>query len=634
MNLLIGQSEAKLEEVGPVHRARSADVVAAQEEARSVKNRVEALYGKQGRGRQFSSKVERDAFLQVQIDSLTGVIAGKQTLLGRTRSEVLAEETRLQREREFLVKAQDENTIRGLRNDELSGILRERTQHRNELQEQRKTCWRQLEIFQEQLQEAKQELERGKQQLNSSLPRSITQGLATVERIAEEKGLKGYYGPLIDNIRLKADAYRTAVEVAAGNSLFHVIVDTDVTAAFLMKELEKRKAGRLTFLPLNRLRNPEVQYPDSTDVRSLTQVALEYEADFEQAIRQVFGKKLLARDLDTAAHFSKEFQLDAITADGDQVNRKGGFEGGYHDERVSRIGAVVKIREANAKLATLNFEEEVLKKKSEAADTAVNESMREVQRLETEREHTRGNVGQLLKELSSRAKQVAIAELALQGRTEESAVLSREALLAQQQLIEYQQEQRTALKDKLSEKEREELRALSDREKDLLIEIGTLESDLMAVTETQDKLKADLKSNLLKRRDELSTRLIMGGDMEEDSGGDLEGEMQIRRVERDHILSQLANAETELGTVETHLEKKRVEAGRLDKQAEQGRAEEQVAQEQMDEVSKSQDRLLNKRTMLMETVSQKQHMIRELGSLPRRELEVRYSLEPVYMTEV
>jgi structural maintenance of chromosome 3 (chondroitin sulfate proteoglycan 6) len=80
-------------------------------------------------------------------------------------------------------------------------------------------------------------------------------------------------------------------------------------------------------------------------------VALEYEGEFEQAIRQVFSKKLLARDLDTAAHFSKEYQLDAITKDGDQVNRKGGFEGGYHDERASRIGAVMKIRESNAQLA-------------------------------------------------------------------------------------------------------------------------------------------------------------------------------------------------------------------------------------------------------------------------------------------
>jgi hypothetical protein len=44
---------------------------------------------------------------------------------------------------------------------------------------------------------------------------------------------------------------------------------------------------------------------------------------------------------------------------------------------------------------------------------------------------------------------------------------------------------------------------------------------------------------------------------------------------------------------------------------------------EMDEAAKTQDRMLNKRTMLMETLSQKQHMIRELGTLPRKELEVR-----------
>ena len=625
---LIVQSEAELARIGPEFDERSAGLLSVQEEAARLGSRVEALYGKQGRGRQFTSKADRDAFLQVQIESLNATIAGKQTLLGRTRGEVLAEETKLQREKDILVKAEQENTARGVRNDELTKILLDRTQDRNELQEQRKNCWRQLEQFQEQLQEAKHALEKGKQQLNSSLPRSITQGLATVERIAEEEGLRGYYGPLIDNIRLKNDAYRTAIEVAAGNSLFHVIVDTDTTAAYLMKELERRKAGRLTFLPLNRLRNPEVQYPDSTEVHSLTVVALEYEPQMEQAIRQVFGKKLLARDLDTAAHFSKEFQLDAITTDGDQVNRKGGFEGGYHDERVSRIGAVVKIREANNKIALLDQEESVLKKRSEAADAAVNESLRELQKLETEREHTKGNAGQVLKELSVRAKHVAAAELALQGRREESVALSRETLLAQQQVTEYQQEQKTALKDKLSEKERQELRTLSEREKVLQGDLSVREQDLMVITESMDKLRADLKSNLVKRRDELTARLAMGGvgggGMEDDGvvTGDLEGEMQIKRVERDHIISQMAAAEAELSTVESQLEKRRIESSRLEKKAEAGRVEEQAAQVEMGDASKSQDRLLNKRTMLMETVSQKQHMIRDLGTLPRKELEV------------
>ena len=51
------------------------------------------------------------------------------------------------------------------------------------------------------------------------------------------------------------------------------------------------------------------------------------------------------------------------------------------------------------------------------------------------------------------------------------------------------------------------------------------------------------------------------------------------------------------------------------------RKEEQQAQEQMAQAAKVQDRLLNKRTMLSESSLHKQRQIRELGSLPRKELE-------------
>ena len=93
--------------------------------------------------------------------------------------------------------------------------------------------------------------------------------------------------------------------MAAGNALFHIIVDTDETAALLMTELEKRKSGRLTFLPLNRLRVENIQYPDSNDVRALIEVALDFNENVEVAVRQVFGKKLLAKNLETASLFSK-----------------------------------------------------------------------------------------------------------------------------------------------------------------------------------------------------------------------------------------------------------------------------------------------------------------------------------------
>ena len=63
-------------------------------------------------------------------------------------------------------------------------------------------------------------------------------------------------------------------------------------------------------------------------------------------MRQIFGKKLLARDLEVAARFSESANLDAITLDGDEANRKGSMQGGYHDEKNSKLGQVMAIREA------------------------------------------------------------------------------------------------------------------------------------------------------------------------------------------------------------------------------------------------------------------------------------------------
>lgn len=281
-------AEKELADIEPQHQARAAQLANVEAELATVGTKVEALYGKQGRGSQFKTKAERDRFLQTQIDSLAAQIQQKTALLQRTSAEVAAEEARLKGERQHVEQAQQQHRARSDRIDEISGLIRERTQLRNELQEQRKSGWRDLEGLQEKIQEARQELEKGKQQMNRALPRHIAQGLAAVEDIVREKNIRGYYGPLIRNFRLAAEGYRTAVEVAAGNSLFHVVVDTDATAALLINELDRRKAGRLTFLPLNQLRDPKIDYPQDANLAvSLMERAIVFEPQMRLAIKQV-----------------------------------------------------------------------------------------------------------------------------------------------------------------------------------------------------------------------------------------------------------------------------------------------------------------------------------------------------------
>ena len=49
--------------------------------------------------------------------------------------------------------------------------------------------------------------------------------------------------------------YAAALEVAAGNRMQAVVVDNDGDAAEAIEFLKRRKGGRATFLPLNKMRD-------------------------------------------------------------------------------------------------------------------------------------------------------------------------------------------------------------------------------------------------------------------------------------------------------------------------------------------------------------------------------------------
>jgi len=48
-------------------------------------------------------------------------------------------------------------------------------------------------------------------------------------------------------------------------SLFHIVVDTDDTAQRVLEVMNREKSGRITFMPLNRLRPKSYTYPAASN---------------------------------------------------------------------------------------------------------------------------------------------------------------------------------------------------------------------------------------------------------------------------------------------------------------------------------------------------------------------------------
>lgn len=110
------------------------------------------------------------------------------------------------------------------------------------------------------------------QMLRSMVGKTILNGRESVRKVLQifrERGgqfgqiADQYYGALIENFDCSKEFY-TAVEMTAGNKLFHHIVENDKVGTKILQEMNKLKLpGEVTFMPLNRLYTKDITYPDS-----------------------------------------------------------------------------------------------------------------------------------------------------------------------------------------------------------------------------------------------------------------------------------------------------------------------------------------------------------------------------------
>lgn len=115
---------------------------------------------------------------------------------------------------------------------------------------------------------AKDEIQNAERTLYSAMDKNTAAGLRAVDRIVRQHNIQGVHGPLYSLFTVN-DAYRQAAEVAAGASLFHIVVESDQVATHVLEIMQRERAGRVTFVPLNRLNIKPVQYPESSEVQPL-----------------------------------------------------------------------------------------------------------------------------------------------------------------------------------------------------------------------------------------------------------------------------------------------------------------------------------------------------------------------------
>jgi len=496
------------DEVLPAYNKARSKLQKLTDQRDAAAQQVDALYAKQGRGKAFSTAEERDAHLRSSITELESDLAQKESALSQQRDRLASLRRTMQdagKERDSTVSKIEQWTSSMTA---LSKRIDDTQKQRLEKTEVRKEAWRNAEQLQEQVREQRELAKKAASDARKQTPRATSLGLQALETIVREENLvigTQYFGTVMENLRLKDPRYQTAVEVAAQNSLFHVIVDTDHTASRLMDRLEKEKLGRVTFLPLNQLRVDDAQYPENPDIRPILDLCIEYDPKVEAAMRHVFFKKLLARDANIASEWSTKLGVDAITPDGDLCSRGGAMSGGFVDSNKSRLRAHAALKEAQANLRSLEREYNDANSTAKRTEQEVLNLENEASRLDGKRKELDNLVSraetdmQRLEQRSSNQKKQAEAI-----EKTEIPTLERDIATLKADKTRLEEEIGTELTDSLSEKDRALLQKLQQTQDELQpqIEAQNVEVDKLSVQ--RQKLQSLLEDNLLKRKQELT----------------------------------------------------------------------------------------------------------------------------------
>ncbi|MEG1686571.1 MAG: chromosome segregation protein SMC [Angelakisella sp.] len=144
--------------------------------------------------------------------------------------------------------------------------------------------------------------------------------------------LRGVEGTVATIIKVE-EQYTTAIEIALGAAMQHLIVSDEEVAKRAIALLKEANAGRATFLPVTTIRGNRMNEPSLKNQRGYINVAsalVDTAERYRNMMESLLGRIIIAEDIDAAIAISKACgsRYRVVTLDGQVVNAGGSLTGG------------------------------------------------------------------------------------------------------------------------------------------------------------------------------------------------------------------------------------------------------------------------------------------------------------------
>ncbi|CAI4571332.1 CCT_1a_G0029660.mRNA.1.CDS.1 [Saccharomyces cerevisiae] len=618
---IIEQRKQKLSKILPRYQELTKEEAMYKLQLASLQQKQRDLILKKGEYARFKSKDERDTWIHSEIEELKSSIQNLNELesqLQMDRTSLRKQYSAIDEEIEELIDSINGPDTKGQLEDFDSELIHLK-QKLSESLDTRKELWRKEQKLQTVLETLLSDVNQNQRNVNETMSRSLANGIINVKEITEKLKIspESVFGTLSELIKVN-DKYKTCAEVIGGNSLFHIVVDTEETATLIMNELYRMKGGRVTFIPLNRLSlDSDVKFPSNTTTQiQFTPLIkkIKYEPRFEKAVKHVFGKTIVVKDLGQGLKLAKKHKLNAITLDGDRADKRGVLTGGYLDQhKRTRLESLKNLNESRSQHKKILEELEFVRNELNDIDTKIDQVNGNIRKVSNDRESVLTNIEIYRTSLNTKKNEKLILEESLNAIILKLEKLNTNRTFAQEKLNTFENDLLQEFDSELSKEEKERLESLTKEISAAHNKLNITSDALEGITTTIDSLNAELESKLIPQENDLESKMSEVGDA---FIFGLQDELKELQLEKESVEKQHENAVLELSTVQREIESLIAEETNNKKLLEKANNQQRLLLKKLDNFQKSVEKTMIKKTTLVTRREELQQRIREIGLLP------------------
>ncbi len=162
-------------------------------------------------------------------------------------------------------------------------------------------------------------------------------------------GIKGIHGTLTQLAQVDEE-FSLALEIALGGRMRSIVVDNDHVAQEGIELLQRTRAGRATFLPLNKMRESQFLplLPNDDGIIDYAFNLIDFDSEYQNIFAYALGDTVIVENMAVARKYLRKYRM--VTLDGSLLEKTGAMTGGSQS---AQAGGKLSSGKSDQQLQTL-----------------------------------------------------------------------------------------------------------------------------------------------------------------------------------------------------------------------------------------------------------------------------------------